>query len=449
MRAVRRRVETGVTASVMARPASLLNARHAYVALALIFCVVTLNYVDRYVLAILIEPIRAELQLTDTQIGLLTGAAFALLYSTLAIPVARLAERRNRVWILVIAILVWSTGTALSGLASGFFLLLLARMTVGCGEAGAIAPSMSMISDMFPIDRRSAAMGIIGLGGAAGNVIAPWIGSALVVELGWRHTFAGLGLLGIPLALLVLTLLREPQRGHADNLEVLLPPAPFTTALRRLFARRTFQLLTATLILMAIAEYTMILWMPSLFHRSFGVDTATLGSKLAIYQGVPLFLGTWLGGVMADKLWHRDPRWIVWVPMVGVILTAPAVYGLLHAPSTEAAFVLLVLPSLANGLYVGPCYALTQNLSAVQSRATSTAVLVFSVNLIGAGLGPLLIGMLSEHLRAGYGEQALRTAFLTLVPMYVLAAVGFLLMGRSLLGDLQSARRESVEGLPA
>lgn len=421
-----------------------MNRRTQYWTLLVITLVVGVNYMDRYVLAILIEPIRADLAITDTQIGLLTGAAFALLYSTLAIPIARLAERYNRVVILTCAVLVWSLATGLSGLATGFVWLLLARMLVGCGEAGAMAPSLSMIADLFPIERRAGAMAIVGLGAAAGNTIAPWIGGWLQSHLGWRVSFMALGLIGVPLALLLIFTVRHPQRGWSDGNREAVKPLPFGSAIRRLFQRRTFRLLTAALVLMSIAEYSMILWMPSLFHRSFGVELQDLGARLALFQGVPFFLGTYLGGVAADRLYEHDPRWIIWVPMISVMLTGPAVFWMCMAQSESVMLWLLIVPSFANGVYVGPCYALVQNLAAVHSRATATAVLAFTVNLIGAGIGPLLLGALSGHLTAEFGEQSLRYAFYALVPLYVCAAVIFIPMALRLPADLENVRQDTL-----
>ncbi|MFC4312361.1 spinster family MFS transporter [Steroidobacter flavus] len=421
-----------------------MSRRTAYWTLLVVTLVVGLNYMDRYVLAILIEPIRADLQITDTQIGLLTGAAFALLYSTLAIPIARLAERYNRVVILTCAVLLWSLATGLSGLANGFVFLLLARMLVGCGEAGAMAPSLSMVADLFPIERRATAMSIIGLGSAAGNTVAPWIGGWLQSTVGWRMSFVALGLVGVPLALLLIFTVPHPRRGLSDGAAAVVEPLPFGIAIRRLFQRRTFTLLTAALILMSIAEYSMILWMPSLFHRSFGVELQDLGARLALFQGVPFFLGTYFGGVAADRLYKHDPRWIIWVPMISVMLTAPAVFWMCMAQSENTMLWLLIVPSFANGVYIGPCYALVQNLSAVHSRATATAVLAFTVNLIGAGLGPLLLGALSGHLTAEFGEQSLRYAFYALVPLYVCAALIFIPMAFQLRSDLENARQDTL-----
>lgn len=426
--------------------ASGITQRSRNVTLVIITLVVAVNYVDRYVLSILLEPIRADLKISDTQIGLLTGAGFALLYTSLAIPVARLAERYNRVLILTVAVLVWSAATALSGVAQGFALLLCARMMVGCGEAGAMAPSLSMIADLYTIERRSSAMAMVGIGTAIGTTIAPALGGWLYTEVGWRMAFVLVGLAGLPLALLLTLFVRDPPRGLADGAVAAARPPAFAAAMARLFRRPSFVLLIAGLIPMAIGEYSVILWIPSVFHRNFGIDPAELGARLAVIQGVPFFLGTWLGGAVTDRLSRRDRRWIVWVPMLAAAITVPAVLGLCAARSEGVAFAFLAVPSLASGLYIGPCYALVQNLAAVHSRATATAVLAFSVNLVGAGFGPSMIGMLSDFLSARFGDHSLIYAFYSLVPLYAIATVVFAVMGMRLIADLEDARRDSLGG---
>jgi predicted MFS family arabinose efflux permease len=419
-----------------------MTDRARYGILAVIALVVGLNYLDRYALSILVEPIRADLRLSDTRIGLLTGAGFALLYSTLAIPVARLAERHSRVLVLTASVLLWSTATALCGLANGFLALLVARILVGCGEAGAIAPSHSIISDLFPIAKRSSAMGLMTMGAGLGITFAPMAGGWLESQVGWRSTFFILGALGLPVAMLFALVVREPRRGLADGAP---PPAslPFGESLRRLLGRRTFSLLIPTLILMGIGDYSMALWLPSLLDRSYGISPAELGARLALFQGVPYFLGTFLGGTVADRLSRHDIRWIVWVPAIGTALTAPALLALITAGNLKLALAVLTIPSLVNGIYLGPCYALIQNLAAVHSRATATATLTLAVNLVGAGLGPTLIGLLSDQLSTQFGEQSLRYAYFALVPVYALGAVLFVLMSVSLKRDLEDARRDS------
>jgi MFS transporter, Spinster family, sphingosine-1-phosphate transporter len=426
-----------------------LRISSPYPVLAILTLVVVVNYFDRYILSILVEPIRHELGLSDTQIGLLTGAGFALLYSTMAIPIARVAERRNRIMIVALAVAIWSAATCLCGLASSFILLFMARVMVGCGEAAAIAPSQSMVSDLFPVNRRGAAMSFLAMGTAAGGALAPVLGGILQNALGWRMTFMVVGLAGLPLALLLMMAVREPRRGMSDGLVTPAATVALWPSLVRLFRRRSYSLLVPALSLMALGEYSMIMWMPAFFQRSFGIPAAELGARIALFQGLPFLIGTFAGGWLADKLSLRDERWIAWVPMIGAALNAPAVICVFVIKTPSLAFALLILPSFVNGLYLAPCYALMQNLAAVHSRATATGVLVFAVNLIGAGLGPLLLGALSDVLHAHFGEQSLRYAFFSLVPIYVAAAVVFALIAAPLKRDLADARADSLQELSA
>jgi MFS transporter, Spinster family, sphingosine-1-phosphate transporter len=409
--------------------------------------VVFLNYLDRYVLAILIEPIKAELRLTDTQIGLLTGAGFALLYSVMAIPIARLAERRNRMNILMFAALVWSLATFSSGFATGFAALLLARIVVGCGEAGGVPPTLSMIADLYSTRKRATAMAIFGMGGSAGAALAPLLGGWLEAHLGWRQAFFVIGAAGVPIALTLLAL-KEPERGAADEGSITVTALPFRRALERLFKRRSFAWLMPALIAMALAEYSLLLWIPTLFHRSFGLGSTDLGSRITLFQGVPFFIGTLLGGIIADRLRRRDERWIVWVPMLGALAAVPGVICMLAVRELNLALALLTVPSLVSGLYVGPCYALIQNLAAAHSRATAAAVLALVVNLIGAGLGPLMLGAVSDLLRLHFGEDSLRQAFFVLVPLYLCAALSFRRIDVNLRRDMEDVRHDTIVGGP-
>lgn len=419
-----------------------------HVALAFLTAVVAVNYIDRFLLSILIEPIKRELHISDTQVGLLTGAAFAVCYSVLAIPVARLAERMNRLYVLAAALVVWSLATGMSGLATGFGMLLVARVLVGSGEAGAVPPSHSMAADLYPPARRATAMAVIGLGAAAGSAIAPLIGGVLSDAVGWRASFLALGGLGVVLAALLVLVMKEPRRGAYEGLGDA-PTPPLGVTLRRLAARPAFRSIVIGLMLTAIGEYSLFLWLPPLFHRSYGLSGGELGAQLAIYQGIPYLLATFLGGAIADRLAERDRRWLAWTPMIGAGLAGPAVALLAVGADRQLALILLMAPAFANGVFVGPCYALIQSLASVRSRATASAVLVFSVNLVGAGLGPLGLGMLSDHLTAAYGPDSLRIAMLALTPIYLLAAAAFFLVSRTLEAGLAEAEAESLAGTEA
>lgn len=422
-------------------------------ALAVLSIFIFLNYLDRYALSILLEPMRAELRLSDTQIGLLTGAAFALLYATLALPVARIAEHRNRVHIMVAAVLVWSFATALCGLAGTFLMLFFARMLVGAGESGSMPPAQSLVADAFPLERRGTALAIFSTGGALGTALAPAIGGYLESQFGWRGAFLALGLIGIPVSLLLIFIVKDPPRGLADSAgapaAALEPPPPFGVAMRRLLGRPAFMLLIPATVAIGLAEYSLFLWLPSYFARTFHDSAASIGSQITLYQGLPLLAGTLFGGLVVDRLVKRDRRWLAWLPMAACFIAAPTIWLIFLADTIEAAFALLVIPSLALGLYLAPTYTMIQTVAGVRSRATATAVLTFAVNILGLGLGPLMLGTLSDLLHARYGDESLRYAFFIIPPIYAFAGVMLLLVGRHLVAGIESARGEHGNASPA
>lgn len=413
-----------------------------YGAVVILALVLLLNHTDRLILGILVEPIRREFQLTDGQIGFLVGPAFALIYAVFVLPIARLADRHSRVKIITVCLLIWSTATAAFGLAEGFAALLLARMVLGSAEAGGIAPSMSVVSDLFSARHRATAMSVFGLGASASVLLAPLLGGALVSLVGWRWTFGIMGLAGIPIALLLIAFVREPQRGRVDGLTTPGAVVPVTSSLYRLFRRPSYALLVLGFVLSAFAQFAMFLWLPAFFQRSYGLEPAELGAKLALFQGLPLLAGNILGGVLADFLARRDKRWLARMMMLGSAVAAPAAAILFAVRSETVAFAILAAPSLVQGLSIGAGYALVQNLAAVHSRATSSAVLALCVTVVGVGLGPFTLGMLSQHLSAEFGPESLRYAFFLVCPIFAAAALSFGMIARFLERDFEDARQD-------
>jgi predicted MFS family arabinose efflux permease len=402
------------------------------------------NYLDRYALSVLLEPMKRDLALSDTQIGLLTGAAFALLYSTLAIPVARLAEHRNRMHVLLAAVLVWSLGTALCGVAGGFMAFFGARMLVGSGESGAVPPAHAIVGDAFPIERRGTALAVLSLGGSLGTALAPLVAGQLEQHFGWRGAFMALGLLGVPVAVLLWLIVKDPPRGLSDGLGGgKVAPPPLMVVVRRLLKRRAFALLIPAMVALGLGEYSLFLWLPSYFVRMFATTPVAIGSQLTLFQGLPLLVGTFMGGFLSDRLIARDRRWLVWLPALACALVAGGGALVFTASNLRLALLLLILPSTACGLYLAPSYAAIQALAGARSRATGTAMLTFAVNLLGLGLGPLLIGGTSDLLKARFGDESLRYAFFLVPPLYFLSAVLFLLAGRYLLIGIGQADAES------
>ncbi|MGC4252606.1 MAG: MFS transporter [Sphingobium sp.] len=412
--------------------------------LAVLTLFIFVTYLDRYALSVLLESIKAELRLTDTQIGLLTGAAFALVYSTLAIPVARLAEHKNRMHVMLAAILIWSLGTALCGVATGFLGFFLARMFVGAGESGAIPPAHAVVADAFPAERRGTALAIFSFGGALGTALAPMIAGQLEQQWGWRGALMALGAMGLPVALALLAVVKDPPRGYSDGLgEGTFVPPTFAVVFRRLLKRRAFVLLVPAMVSLGLGEYSLFLWLPSFFVRTFNSSPAHIGAALAFYQGVPMLLGTLAGGLICDRLIRRDRRWLAWLPALACAIVAAGGAMMFCASSLSWALAFLIVPAMACGLYLAPSYATIQSLAGAHSRSTATALLTFVVNILGLGLGPLLIGGASDLLNARFGDQSLRYAFFLVPPLYLLATGFFLLAGRYLLTGMEEAENES------
>jgi predicted MFS family arabinose efflux permease len=397
------------------------------------------NYLDRYALSVLLEPIKQELALSDTQIGLLTGAAFALLYSTIAIPVARIAEHGNRTYVMCAAITLWSAGTALCGLAGGFAGLFVARMIVGSAESGALAPAHAMIGDRYAIEGRGTALAIFSTGGALGTALAPLVGGYLEGLFGWRGAFFVMGAIGIPVAVALVLIVHDAPHSGARWVP---PPPSLKVTLRRLWRRRSFALLVPAMTFLGLGDYSLFLWLPSYLSRMFSSTPAEVGAQLTIFQGLPLFAGTFFGGLVADRLVRRDRRWLVRLPAIACAVVAGGSGLLLFATSSSIALMLLILPSLACGLYLAPSYAAIQALAGSRSRATATATLTFAVNLVGLGLGPVLIGGTSDLLKAWAGSDSLRYAFFIIPPLYFCAAALFLIAARSISRDIAEAETE-------
>lgn len=421
----------------------IASAWRRYCAVAVMAIVLLVNHTDRLVLGILLEPIKAEFNLSDGQLGLLTGPAFALVYAVCVIPIARLAERRSRVGIVLSCLLVWSMATLACGLAGNFVALMAARMLVGASEAGGVAPSMSAVSDIFPAHQRARAMSIFALGASAGVLIAPWAGGFLLAEFGWRPAFVILGLLGLPVAGLLIVFVREPQRGQGDAILAGVVPISFPAALASLCRRRSYVLLVIAYMLVSFAQFAMLSWLPAFFQRSYGIEPASLGAQLGLYQGVPLLVGTIISGIVGDRLVRADERWFVWLPMLAAAVNAPVMAALFTVSNQQVAFLLLSIPSLVGGIATGATYALIQNLAAVHSRATAMAVFAFCVTVVGAGLGPLTLGLLSQSLSAAHGTESLRLAFFVMCPIYLLSALSFWAITFFLRADFEDARRDS------
>ncbi|WP_372863860.1 spinster family MFS transporter [Spongiibacter sp.] len=421
-------------------PAGYRSDRRAYYALFVLTIVYSFNFIDRQLLAILQESIKAELLLSDSQLGLLTGFAFALFYVTAGIPIARWADAGNRRNIVALAVFVWSFMTALSGFVQNYLQLLLARIGVGVGEAGGSPPSHSMISDLFPAERRASALGFYSTGVSIGILFGFLMGGWLNEFFGWRVAFLVVGVPGILLALIVRFTLVEPRRGlseaRGDNPE----PVPVGDVVKLLWSRRSFRHMAWAGALSAFAGYSVANWSASFMIRSYGMSTGELGTWLALIIGVGGAVGVFGGGLLADKLARKDVRWYVWLPALAGVVSLPFAAGVYLVDNAYGSLLLMIVPAIQSNVFLGNTLAISHSLVGLRMRAMASAILFFIFNLVGLGAGPWSVGFLSDQLAPSLGDESLRYAMLALVPLMVsLSALHFYLSSRHLKADLAAA----------
>jgi len=385
------------------------------------------NYLDRQSLAILQIPIKHDLALSDTQLGALTGLAFALLYSTLALPIARIADRGSRTVLISVALAIWTLMTAASGLAVGMITLTLCRMGVALGEAGCVPATHSLLSDYFPRAQRATVLALWQLSFPLGTMLGFLAGGWLTSYVGWRQAFLILGGAGLCLVPLALGL-REPQRGATDAVQPDPEPPALRTAIATLWSLRAFRHATLAGALIDFTLYATLNWNAPFYNRAFGMSMAELAPRLALLTGLGSGLGVYLGGFLADRLSRRDPRWYMWVPALSAITAVP--FMLLQYFSTNARLSLLLgfVPAILLSSFMAPLVATAQSLVPQRLRAFTSAVLVLVVNIVGLGLGPVVTGMLSDFLVSHYGlgQDSLRYAITASTLPAVWAAAHFL-----------------------
>jgi MFS family permease len=403
----------------------------SWYALAVLIAVNFMGYMDRMALSILQEPIKADLHLSDKQLGLLSGLAFAAFYSTLGIPLARLADRFSRVKLISICLALWSVMTTLSGMTRTFLQLFLARMGVGVGEAGCLAPAHSLISDYFPRERRALAICIFQCGAVAGMSAGLFIVGTLGQHLGWRASLQIAGIMGVPVALLAILTLREPARPPwADGAK-----EPALQAIGALFRRPALVHLGLAYALSQVCSAGISQWEPSFLVRSFGMSMAQVGAWLGLSSAVSGILGLLTGGVAATWLVRRDPRWELWIPAIALGASTPLFVWMALSPTAWMALVLKGCASYLGAISGGVALAAIQSFAEPHRRATAVSLVIFTSSLLGTGVGPVVIGTLSDLLAPSFGRESLRYALLISCVMLVWSVVHFLLSGRRTLKD--------------
>lgn len=417
----------------MARPATGPYRYWITFCLAVVY---GLNFMDRQLLSILAEPIKRDLGLSDMQVGLLSGFMFAIFYSVLAIPVARLADRTNRVRIVSIGCGLWSLFTLGCGMATGFVTLALSRIGVAIGEAGGTPPSYSIVADYFPPHQRATASAIYSLGAPVGVMFGALIGGWLAASLGWRTAFIALGMVGLVVAPLLLIAVREPRRGQYDAPAPASPDGtsgtPSLRALMRLFLSSRLLFLTATGAgLSSFTGYALLMWLPALLIRNLGMSLYEIALYYSLVSGGCLAVGSWLGGVLSDRFGRKTPAAYGMIPALASLLALPFVLLALTMTSWPAALMLFAVPLILGIVYLPAAAAVVQNTLPPDCRATGIAILLLWCNLLGLGCGPLWIGIFSDLLAPAYGVRSLVIALQWLAPVFLLSALCLFAAGRA------------------
>ncbi|MHB8529144.1 MAG: spinster family MFS transporter [Caulobacteraceae bacterium] len=420
----------------------IFSKRYKTAVLSLLVLVYTFNFIDRTIIATIGQAIKVDLKLTDTQLGLLGGFSFAVLYTVLGIPIARLAERRNRVSIIALAMVIWSGFTAACGLAASFAQLLALRVGVGVGEAGCSPPAHSLISDYYEPRRRASALSIYSFGIPLGSMIGAVAGGWLAKTWGWRVAFMVVGLPGLIMAILVKLVIKEPPRGHSDPPErpalsedvtahaASAPQGSWLAAEMKelasvaasLFGNWPVMNMVIGVTLASFAGYGVGAFAPPYFNRAFGLDYATVGLIFGLIGGFSSGVGTLAGGFITDRASRWGAKWYSLTPAIGLAIATP-IYVLAYSLGDwRAAALVLLVPGIFHYTYLGPTFGVVQNVVETRQRATATALLFFVLNFIALGGGPVFTGWVTDLL-AQFG-------FVHPASQSLGAAVGGLLKGQ-------------------
>ncbi len=470
-----------VSAGTAAPKPGISRAYRIYV-LVILTIVYTFNFLDRQIMGIVAPAVQADLGLSDSQLGVLGGIAFAALYTTLGIPFARLADRYNRVTIITLSLAAWSGFTALCGTAQNFTQLVLARVGVGIGEAGGSPPSHSLISDFYPKEKRAGALAVYALGIPIGVTMAYLGGGWVLQNFDWRTTFLALGIPGVLFAIFVKLTIKEPERGGTEvsaaddafkGLKITEPVGPVEKVLRtltiafpskmrgsvfselaslwraakHLLSIPSYRAIVIGLTAGSFASYALANWIVVFFNRShpdFG--TGELYFWLGLINGTAYVLGVFVGGNLVDKLAVKNKAAYGWVPVGALALNVPFFLGAMWVDDPVLSLILWWPSHLLTGFYLGPCFALAQTLAPVSIRALSTAIFFFILNMIALGFGPTYVGLLSDILASGAmdNERSLRIALSSVVFAVVISIFGFLYLAKKIPGDWAKATGDNA-----
>ncbi len=402
--------------------------------LGMLCFVYVLNFLDRQLISILAKPIQDALQISDSQLGRITGLYFALFYCLIAIPVGWLADRTNRVKVLSVACAVWSAATAACGMANNYGQLVVARMMVGVGEAGGVPPSYAIISDYFPREKRGTALAIFNLGPPLGSALGVALGASLAAAFNWRIPFYVIGAVGVVTAVVVYFVIAEPPRGGHD--EAPAEPAAetagpgFFATIVRFFSNPILLMASlasggANFITYGISNFATLFLM-----REKGMQLEEVAIYYALVVGIGMSAGIYASGRLIDRFGARSKAAHAWIPALSLLLALPFFLAFVWAPSWPLAIAFLIVPTSLNAVFLSPTVSFVQSEVRPDQRVISGALLLLVMNLIGLGLGPTYVGMMSDFFRPAHGVHSLQTALYALAPMYLIAAVLFLVLSR-------------------
>lgn len=407
-------------------------------ALVLLTAVGTLNFVDRTLLSVLVEPIKADMHFTDTEFGLLTGIAFSLFYAVMGIPAAMIADRWNRIRLIALACLLWSFFTALCGVAGSFAQLALARFGVGVGEAGGTAPSLSVLSDYYPPEKRPLVTGIFTTNGPIGVFVGAALGGWAASQWGWRGAFIAVGALGLVVAPLLWLGVREPVRGGTDRVPLAADSAAvgLGTAMRLFVQRRSLAMVMVASGLSAFVSYGMLNWIPAFLMRTQGMPLSAIATWYAPAAGLAFALGSWGGGWVTNLAVQRSPRGYAIVPAAAFAVLIPTFLIALWVDGWQLSLALLFVPMACCNVYVTASLSLTQNLTPPRARAVSAAIVLLMFNIVGLGGGPLFVGAVSDATKGTWGTDSLPLGLSLLMIFAALAIVAQWGVAREVVKDL-------------
>jgi predicted MFS family arabinose efflux permease len=397
-----------------------ISPTYILVVMTLVYVV---NYLDRQILGILNPQIKAEFHVSDTLIGLLGGPVFALMYATLGIPIAVLADRTNRRNLIAASLAIFSLMTVFSAYAAKFWQLMLTRFGTGIGEAGTGPSINSIIADLYPPQKRASALAFYSAGLNVGLLIAFFGGGWIAGHYGWRMAFLAAGVPGLALVFLLLLTVPEPPRGHIEKLTDTGESPTLWEVAAHLWSQRSFRWMSFGTAMSSFGGYAGITFIPSFLVRSHHMSLPAIGLVLAILTGVFGAIGTYLAGVLADHFGKRDVRWNMYVAIGATFIAVPCTPVFYLSPNLTVALIAAIGPTFVAASFVGPAYAMAQALVPLRMRARSAAILLFVLNIIGLGTAAPIVGKISDLLEPIYGADALRYALMTGIITGLIGAV--------------------------